>query len=81
MKEETIEENQSLEDDILRAKIINMQITILHELFSIQNIQNSTPNSELISELVYGSTLIVKDILETHKNKETVNFNNLLAKI
>jgi hypothetical protein len=35
MKEETIEENQSLEDDILRAKIINMQITILHELFSI----------------------------------------------
>lgn len=38
MKEEAIEENQSLEDDILRAKIINMQITILHELFSIQNL-------------------------------------------
>ena len=38
MKEESIEENQSLEDDILRAKIINMQITILHELFSIQNL-------------------------------------------
>jgi len=35
MKEDTIDENQTLEDDILRAKIINMQITILHELFSI----------------------------------------------
>jgi hypothetical protein len=33
MKDETSEE--SLEDDILRAKIINMQIIILHELFSI----------------------------------------------